>query len=414
MHVIIIGAGVIGISSAWYLRAAGCRVTVIDSHPEVAMETSFANAGQLSAGYAAPWAAPGVPLKAARWLLQEHGPLRIRPDGSRFQLAWLARLTANCTEEAYLRNRRALLPLAEYSLAELEALQQQTGIAYEGRRLGTLQVFRKPRQLDAAERDARLLGELGIAHHLVDAGNIATIEPALARARVPLLGALHLPGDGTGDCRLFTQRLAALAVQQGITLRLATTLTGIHEQSSHIEGVQLDTHERLDCDALVMAAGCASRPLLQSLGFDLPVYPVKGYSLTMPLRDTVAVPRSTVMDETYKIALTRLDTRLRVGGMAEVAGWDRQLDSQRLATLHKVVDELFPDAAERGQASAWTGLRPMTPNGVPLIGPTQLDGLWLNTGHGTLGWTLACGSGKLLADLLSGKPPALSAAPYRL
>ncbi|WP_043648613.1 D-amino acid dehydrogenase [Chitinilyticum litopenaei] len=413
MHVIVIGAGVIGISSAWYLRAAGCEVTVIDSHPEVALETSFANAGQLSAGYAAPWAAPGVPKKALKWLLSPDGPLRVRPDGSAFQLRWLAQLWANCTESAYRGNRKPMLALAEYSLACLGALRAALPLAYEGRQLGTLQVFRKREQLAAARRDAAILAELGIAHRLLDMPGILECEPALAGARVPLAGALHLPGDETGDCRLFVQQLAAQAQAAGVRLRLGHTISHIHTPAKQVRGVQLDTHEDLACDALVVAAGCASRPLLETLGIDLPVCPVKGYSLTLPLHAAERAPRSTVMDESYKIALTRFDTRLRVGGMAEVAGWDRRLDPQRLATLYKVVDELFPDAADSTRAEAWTGLRPMTPNGIPLIGATTIAGLWLNTGHGTLGWTMACGSGQLLADLLTGKAPALPAAPYR-
>ncbi|QLG88864.1 D-amino acid dehydrogenase [Chitinibacter bivalviorum] len=411
MRIIIIGAGVIGVTSAYYLQRAGHQVTVLEHHPAPAQETSFANAGQISPGYAAPWAAPGVPMKAMKWLMQEHGPLRVRPKNDPFQWQWMAKMLANCTIEAYQRNKNRMVPLAEYSRDQLKQLRADTGIEYEGRSLGTLQIFRQAKQLENGRRDADLLAKMGVAHELLDANGIARTEPALAHIADQLVGALRLPNDETGDCQLFTQQLADLAAQLGVVFRYGVDVLGLPVKYGLIQSVQL-SGETLNADAIVLAAGCASRQLGQLIGLDLPVYPVKGYSITVPLSAAAKeqadlAPRSTVMDETYKIALTRFDLRLRVGGMAELAGYDKTLDPKRVATLKMVAHDLFPHAGDLTTASAWTGLRPMTPDGTPIIGATPINNLWLNTGHGTLGWTMACGSAKVLADLISGQRPEI-------
>jgi D-amino-acid dehydrogenase len=407
MRVIIIGAGVIGVTSAYYLQRAGCQVTVLDRHPGAAAETSFANAGQISPGYAAPWAAPGIPLKAIKWLMQADGPLRIHPQVDVFQWAWMARMLSNCTAAAYALNKNRMVPLAEYSRDQLRALREQTGIQYEQRSLGTLQIFRHQKQLDNGRRDADLLAQMGVAHALLDPAQIIEIEPALAHKAAQLCGALRLPNDETGDCQMFTQALAQLAQQMGVTFRFGVEVQGFTRNKQRISAVQL-AGEQLAADAVVLAAGCTSRQLGQLLGLDLPVYPVKGYSITVPLQNTSAAPRSTVMDETYKIALTRFDHRLRVGGMAEIAGHNKAIDPGRIATLKHVAHDLFPAAGDLKLASEWTGLRPMTPDGTPIIGPTALVNLWLNTGHGTLGWTMACGSAKVLADQIVGQRPEIA------
>jgi D-amino-acid dehydrogenase len=407
MRVIIIGAGVIGVTSAYYLQRAGCQVTVLDRHPGAAAETSFANAGQISPGYAAPWAAPGIPIKAIKWLMQADGPLRIHPQADTFQWAWMARMLSNCTAAAYARNKNRMVPLAEYSRDQLRALREQTGIQYEQRSLGTLQIFRHQKQLENGRRDADLLAQMGVAHALLDPEQIIEIEPALAHKAAQLRGALRLPNDETGDCQMFTQALAQLAQQMGVTFRFGVEVHGFTTSNNRITAVQL-AGEQLASDAIVLAAGCTSRQLGQLLGLDLPVYPVKGYSITVPLQNTDAAPRSTVMDETYKIALTRFDHRLRVGGMAEIAGHNKTISPERIATLKRVAHDLFPAAGDLKLASEWTGLRPMTPDGTPIIGPTALDNLWLNTGHGTLGWTMACGSAKVLADQIVGQRPDIA------
>ncbi|UXY15987.1 D-amino acid dehydrogenase [Chitiniphilus purpureus] len=407
MNVIVIGAGVVGVSTAWYLRQAGCDVTVVERHAAPAEEASYANAGQISPGYAAPWAAPGVPLKAIKWLLSRHAPLRIRPDHSLFQLSWMARMLANCTPTAYARNKSRMVALAEYSRDELRRLRHTLGLQYEARSLGTLQVLRTAPQLAAARRDADLLAGLGVPHALLGVDELAEVEPALARVAHKLVGALHLPNDETGDCRLFTERLAQHAAAAGVVFRYLTEVEQLVVTQGRIREVLLDDGEVFTPDAVVLAAGCTSRALARELGLSLPIYPVKGYSLTLPLADPQSAPRSTVLDETYKIALTRFDARLRVGGMAELAGYDHALDPRRVATLRMVAGDLFPDATDPQQGQAWTGLRPMTPDGAPLVCGTPLRNLFLNTGHGTLGWTMACGSAHVLADLVLGRAPQI-------
>jgi D-amino-acid dehydrogenase len=412
MRILVLGSGVIGVASAWYLARQGHEVTVVDRQPGPAMETSFANAGQVSPGYSTPWAAPGLPLKAVKWLFQRHSPLAIRPDGTLFQLRWMAALLAQCTEARYAVNKERMVRLAEYSRDCLRGLRDELGLAYEGRQQGTLQVFRTDAQRVGIEQDVRILREAGVPFELLDRAGLARAEPALAEVADTLVGGLRLPGDETGDCHLFTERLAAEAERAGVRFLFGHTIRRIEARGDAIDAVEVDGPDgvrRQVADQYVLALGVASRDLLAPLGLDLPVYPVKGCSLTLPIVDAAAAPVSTVMDETYKIAITRFDDRIRVGGMAEVAGFDLRLDPRRRATLAKVVSSLFPRGGDLERATFWTGLRPMTPDGTPVVGPTRLRNLWLNTGHGTLGWTMACGSGKLIADLISRRRPEISA-----
>ena len=406
MKVMVLGGGVIGVTTAWALARQGAEVTLIERQGDVAQETSFANAGQVSPGYSTPWAAPGIPLKALRWLLQAHAPLAIRPDGSLFQWRWMAAMLANCSASRYAVNKERMMRLSEYSRYCLRAWRAETGIAYDERSGGTLQLFRSQAQLDAAARDVAVLQACGVDHELLDAAGVNRVEPALAHASVPISGGLRLPNDETGDCHLFTRQLAERARALGVKLRTGCEVRSLQRDGQRISSLLLADGERLQADRYVLAAGSYSRALLQGLGLDIPVYPVKGYSLTMPLQDAALAPQSTVLDETYKIALTRLGDRLRVGGMAELAGFDLRLNPRRRATLEKVTRELFP-GGDVAQAQFWTGLRPMTPDGTPLVGATPLENLYLNTGHGTLGWTMACGSAQLLADLISGRQPAI-------
>ncbi|QID19229.1 D-amino acid dehydrogenase [Nitrogeniibacter mangrovi] len=406
MDVLVLGSGVIGTTTAYYLARQGARVTVIDRQDGPAQETSFANAGQISPGYTAPWAAPGIPLKALKWLFQRHAPLAIRPDGSGFQLAWLMAMLRECTAARYTINKSRMMRLADYSQQCLHALCAEIRLDYEGRALGTTQVFRHRAQLEAARRDMAVLAQFGVPHELLDADAVCAAEPALARVAHRFVGALRLPRDETGDCHLFTRALAAQAAALGVQFRFGERIDALIGDGHRITGVRVgDTV--LGAERYVLALGSDSRALLRPLGLRLPVYPVKGYSLTLPLADPDAAPRSTVMDETYKVALTRFDNRLRVGGMAELAGFDLRLLPRRRRTLEKVVRELFPDAADLARGEFWTGLRPMTPDGTPVVGRTPLRNLFLNTGHGTLGWTMACGSGKLVADLVTGHAPGI-------
>lgn len=411
MRILVLGSGVIGVTSAWYLARQGHEVTVVDRQPGAALETSFANAGQVSPGYATPWAAPGIPLKAVKWLFQRHAPLAIRPDGTLFQLRWLAGMLANCTADRYAVNKERMLRIAEYSRDCLKALRAETGLAYEGRQQGTLQVFRTAAQLEAVGRDVRVLREQGVPFELLGRDELARVEPALAAVKDTLVGGLRLPGDETGDCQLFTTRLAELARAGGVVFMNDTTIERIETQGEAVAAVWVRSsrgRERLVADQVLLALGSDSRALLTPLGLDLPVYPVKGYSLTVPIVDASAAPVSTVMDETYKVAVTRFDDRIRVGGMAELAGFDLRLNPRRRQTLEKVVNGLFPRGGDLAAASFWTGLRPMTPDGTPVVGATRYRNLWLNTGHGTLGWTMACGSGRLIADLISRRRPEIS------
>ena len=411
MRVLVLGSGVIGVTSAWYLAKAGHEVTVVDRESGPALGTSFANAGQISPGYASPWAAPGVPLKAIKWMFQEHAPLSIRPDGTLFQLQWMWQMLLNCSAARYAVNKERMVRLAEYSRDCIRALRAETGIAYEGRQRGTLQVFRTDEQLQGAAKDIAVLEQAGVPYQLLSREELAASEPALAAVRHKLAGGLRLPNDETGDCALFTQRLANMAGTLGVRFLYNCSIDGLMSQGDAVTGAVVDG-EPMAADLVVVALGSWStqlvKPFLRGMS-NLPVYPLKGFSITVPLTDASRGPVSTVLDETYKVALTRFDDRIRVGGMAQIVGYDRSLDPAKRRTLEHVVTDLFPGAGDVSQASFWTGLRPMTPDGTPIVGPTQVRGLWLNTGHGTLGWTMACGSGKLLSDLVSGKSPAIRA-----
>lgn len=407
MRVLVLGSGVIGTTSAWYLRQAGFDVTVVDRQPGPALETSFANAGQLSFGYTSPWAAPGVPLKAVKWLFEEHAPLAIRPGLDLNQYRWLAQMLRNCTQERYAINKARMVRMSEYSRDCLNELRAETGIDFEGRDLGTTQLFRTQQQLDASAQDIEVLAQYGVPYELLDRAGIIAAEPALAAVADTLVGALRLPRDQTGDCQLFTRRLAQMASAAGVEFRFDQDIAGLENSGNRITGVRIDGQLEA-ADHYVVALGSYSPSLVAPLGMHLPVYPLKGYSLTLPITNPAMAPTSTILDESYKVAVTRFDDRIRVGGMAEVGGFDLSLSPRRRATLEKVVRDLYPQGGDLSRAEFWTGLRPATPDGTPVIGATPYRNLFLNTGHGTLGWTMACGSGRYLADLMSARQPQIS------
>jgi D-amino-acid dehydrogenase len=412
MKALILGSGVIGVTSAYYLAKQGFDVTVVDRQPAVGLETSFANAGQISPGYSAPWAAPGVPMKALKWLFQRHSPLALKADFTLWQLEWALKLLRNCTAGRYDINKERMVRLAEYSRDCMGELRSETGIAYEGRTQGTLQVFRTQKQLDAEAKDIKVLSRLGVPFEHLDPDGCARIEPALVLVKDNLLGGLRLPHDETGDCQLFTQNLAAKAQKLGVKFRQDVQIERLLTENSQLKGVEISTSagiEALQADQYVVALGSYSRALMQGMGIQIPVYPVKGYSLTVPVTNSAMAPVSTVMDETYKVAITRFDDRIRVGGMAELAGFDLSLNPRRRETLEMVLGSLFPNGGDVSKSQFWTGLRPMTPDGTPIIGKAsqQFNNVWLNTGHGTLGWTMAAGSAQVLADLMSGQKPAI-------
>jgi len=405
MRVVILGSGVIGVTSAYYLARAGHEVTVLDRQPGPALETSFANAGQISPGYASPWAAPGIPLKAMKWMLQRHAPLSITPDGTLFQLQWMWQMLQNCNAERYGVNKERMVRLAEYSRDCFKALRASTGIEYEGRQQGTTQLFRTQKQLDDAAKDIRVLEETGVPYELLTREQLVAAEPGLDQNK--LVGGLRLPNDETGDCQLFTTRLTAMAEELGVKFRYNVDITRLITAGEEIRGVQCGA-EVVTADSYVVALGAYSTAFLKDL-VKIPVYPLKGYSITVPIVNAANAPISTILDETYKIAVTRFDDRIRVGGMAEIAGFDLRLNPRRRETLEMVVNDLFPGAGNTADASFWTGLRPMTPDGTPVVGRTGVRNLFINTGHGTLGWTMSCGSAQLLADLISSRRPAIMA-----
>jgi D-amino-acid dehydrogenase len=314
----------------------------------------------------------------------------------------------NCSPERYAINKERMMRLANYSRSCLQQLRSDTGIAYEQRTGGTLQLFRTQTQLDAVQRDIKVLEECGVPYQLLGRDELASVEPALAQARERLAGGLRLPNDETGDCHLFTQALASIARGLGVKFCFGQSIDGLLTDGGRICGVST-SEGILTADRYVLAFGSYSRSFIAPLGLNLPVYPVKGYSLTVPLIDPARAPQSTVLDETYKVAVTRFDDRIRVGGMAELGGFDLRLNPRRRQTLELVLNDLFPGGDLR-RAQFWTGLRPMTPDSTPIVGATKFPNLFLNTGHGTLGWTMSCGSGKLVADLVTGRQPEINTA----
>lgn len=413
LKILVLGAGVIGVTSAYYLAKAGHAVTVLDRENAAAEETSFGNAGQISPGYSAPWAAPGIPLTALKWLLTEHSPLIIRPGTDPALYVWLAKMLRNCTTARYRRNKGRMLRLAEYSRDCLGALRQATGIHYDEETLGTLQLLRTEKQRSSIAKDIAVLDEFGVNYQVLDRDGCIAAEPALARVAQKFVGGLRLPGDETGDCNLFTKRLADIAKAESVAFQFGRKVARLVADGDRVR-VALEDGALLDADAILLAMGSYSPLLLKPLGLDLPVYPVKGYSITLPVADSGAAPVSTVMDERYKIAITRLGDRIRVGGRAELAGYDLTLRPQRRAALEHSLQDLFPGGGDIDKASFWTGLRPMTPDGTPVIGPTRYSNLFLNTGHGTLGWTMACGSGRVIADIISGRRTEIESADLAL
>jgi D-amino-acid dehydrogenase len=409
----VLGGGVIGITSAYYLAKAGHQVTLIERQPAAALETSFANAGEISPGYAAPWAAPGIPQKAMKWLFMRHKPLilRLRPDLE--MLGWMVSMLRNCTTERYAINKERMVRLAEFSRDRLIDLRAATGIQYDQGMRGTLQVFRTQKQLNGIGKDVEVLKTGGVPFEILDRAGCVACEPGLGAVAEKIVGGLRLPNDETGDCFKFTTRLAAECASLGVGFLYRTRIDGLHVQGGRISGVAT-SRGTLGADAFVVALGSYSARLVRPIGLRLPIYPVKGYSITIPIVDPARAPQSTLMDETHKVAITRLGNHIRVGGMAEFSGFNDRLCRRRRETLEHSVQSLFPGAGDLSGGSFWSGLRPMTPDGTPVVGPTRIGNLFLNTGHGTLGWTMACGSAHILADMIAGKTPAIDTSDLSL
>jgi D-amino-acid dehydrogenase len=412
VKIIVLGAGVIGVTSAWYLAAAGHEVAVVERRDAAGLETSFANGGQISAGHAEPWAKPSVVPKLLSWLGREDAPLLFRPRADRAQWEWGLRFLLECFPGRFQRHSRTLAGLAMHSRECLRALRAQLGIRYDHLERGILQFATNERDLEALTRHAEATQALGIRRQVKSAGECFALEPALRDSRDRVLGGVYNPSDESGDAYRFTAELARHAARRGVGFRFGSGVTAIEAAGGQVNGIRLHDGETLAADAYVVSLGSYSPLLLAPLGIRIPVYPLKGYSITLPLgpKEAAAAPSVSLTDEAFKIVISRLGNRLRAAGTAELTGYDTSVNPARCAAIANRVRDLFPALSGVSAVDNWSGLRPATPNNVPVIGRTRLKNLFLNTGHGTLGWTLACGSASVLADLMSARQPQIAFA----
>jgi len=407
MRIVVLGAGVIGVTTAYYLAKRGVEVTVLDRQPGPGMETSFANAGELSYGMSSPWAAPGIPLKALKWLFMRRRPLFIWPVMSPRMWGWGLRMLANCNARNYALNKGRMVRISNYSRDCLTELMREVDLDFDMRERGTLQLFRAEKQVKASKADQAVLTEFDSPFEVLDRDGCIAAEPGLAHVASKFVGGLRLTADRTGDCRMFTMALADRAAELGASFRYGVTVKRLAIEGGKIAGIDTD-RGRVTGDTYICAMGPFAPGLLRGIGIRLPVYPVKGYSITLPVTDDAGAPQSTIMDETHKVAITRLGDRIRVAGQAEIIGYNKRLGKHATDTVRYVVNDLFPKGGDVSRAEGWTGLRPMTPDGTPVLGQTRYPNLLLNTGHGTLGWTMACGSSRAVADLATGVEPEIS------
>jgi D-amino-acid dehydrogenase len=417
MQIIVLGAGIIGTTSAWYLRQAGHQVTVIERQPGAAQETSFANGGQISVSHAEPWANPSAPLKILKWLGKDDAPLLFRPHADLQQWLWGLSFLRECTPARTAHNIRQIVAIAEYSRQTLQSLRAETGIEYDCLTKGILHFYTDPQEFEHAKRAAALMRELGCPRNSINADEVIAIEPALAAQRQHIVGGDYTATDESGDIYQFTTALAAKCAEAGVEFRYNTSVTRLLTHTHNpkkIAGIELidahGKHQPLQADAVVMAAGSYSQLLLKPLGISLMLYPGKGYSATYPIIESDQAPVVSLTDDEYKIVFTRLGNRLRVAGTCELNGYTRHLNPARCEALTRRTRELFPDACDYSAPEYWTGLRPLTPSNVPYIGKTKIQGLYLNTGHGTLGWTMGAGSGKAIAEIVDGRRPEVNFA----
>ncbi len=400
MRVLVLGAGVIGVATAWYLAEDGHEVTVVERRPAPALETSFGNAGNVCPSYATPWAAPGMRRKALKWLFQSDAPLAVRWRADPELLRWMGSWLANCSRRRFEQNKPRMQRLSRYSLQCLQALREATGIRYDETRSGILQLLRTAPELAAIADHTRILAAAGIPHSVLDPKACVAVEPALAHAAVAFAGGLHLPADETGDCQLFTQALAEHASRRGVRFRFETTVEGLHVEGGRMTGAATSAG-LLSADRYVLALAAGAVPLLAPHGVRLPIQPVKGYSVTFPVARADRAPRASVMDEHTKVAITRFGGRVRAAGTAELGAHGTDAPPDRFGKLLRAMRELFPDAADFSRPQYWAGLRPMTPDGPPILGRSPIGSLFLNVGHGSQGWSMACGSGRILAHVVA-------------
>lgn len=408
-RVLVLGAGVVGVTAAYYLARAGHRVEVVDRQPGPALETSFANGGQISANHTTPWAGPGTLVKVLRWLGRRNAPLLLHLRADPALWSWLARFVANCNARRLSLNVERALRVAVYSRHQLRALRAETGIRYDHLDSGILHIFRDPAEYRAALGGLVLMERHGCHREVVTADRCVEIEPALASARASLVGGIHSPDDESGDAYAFTLGLADLCAELGVGFRYQTRINRLMVDGDRIAAVATDAGP-LSADAYVVALGSYAPSLLKPVGIRLPVYPAKGYSVTIPVNGHNGAPMTSLIDDEFKMVYSRLGNRLRIAGTAEFAGYDTTVNEGRARFLLDKAMELFPDGGDATRAELWAGLRPSTPDGVPVIGATPFANLFLDTGHGTLGWTMACGSGRIIADLISGVGPEIPLA----
>jgi len=409
MKIAVLGSGIIGTSSAWWLQRAGHEVIVLERGTGPAQETSLANGGQISVSYAEPWANPHAPLKLLKWMFRDDAPLLFRPQFDWRQWAWGLAFLRECLPARLAPNIRAMVRLAEYSRATLQAMRAELGIRYDHLERGILNFYRDPAEFDASQKSAGLMRDFGVDRRIVSVDEIVAIEPALARYRAHIVGGDYTPEDESGDVHVFTSELAQRARQAGVEFRFSTRVTRLVAEGGRIAAAELigpdGRYASLQADAYVAALGSHTPQLVRPLGVPCPVYPVKGYSATFPVRDPAGAPTVSLTDSRNKVVISRLGERLRLAGTGELSGYSRALSAPRCEALARLARELFPDALDFEGVQYWSGLRPSTPSNVPLIGRTRIPNLYLNTGHSTLGWTMGAGSGRALADIVSGRRP---------
>ena len=418
MRVLVLGSGLLGVSSAYYLSQLGHEVTVIDRQASPAAETSFANGGQISVSHAEPWANPSAPLKVLQWLGKEDAPLLFRIRADMRQWLWGLQFLRECTPARTRHNIEQIVRLGTYSRDMLQALRRDTGLSYAQRTQGILHFYTTQKEFDGALKPAELMRSLGCERQVISADEAVRLEPALQHIRPQLAGATYTAEDESGDANLFARELVKLCQNAGVKFLMSHTVTALREAGGAIDHVEATDSEgrfqRVRADAYVMAMGSMSPIYAAPLGINLPIYPAKGYSVTMPVVDPAKAYQVSLTDDEYKLVFSRYTTpagdRIRIAGTAELNGYDRYLNRVRCEAIVKRVEQLFPGVGDADQAQFWTGLRPATPSNVPLIGKTKLSNFYLNTGHGTLGWTHACGSGKSIARIISGLAPEVDFA----
>jgi D-amino-acid dehydrogenase len=417
MKVVILGAGIIGVSTAWYLLEEGHEVTVVDRQADAALETSFANGAQISVSFCEPWANAEAPLKVLKWLMRDDSPLLFRPRLDPAQWRWGLSFLTQCTDGAFERNVEQLVALGRYSHESLKSLVAATGIEYNRLERGILHFFSSQKDFDAGAAGAELMRTHGVDRRVLSRDEVLKIEPALAAWGPHIAGGTYTPSDESGDARVFTQELARRCVARGARFLYQHDVVAIEKAGGEVSQVLVAEQASgkktvLKADAYVAALGSYTAPLLRPLGVSLNIYPAKGYSATLRLRQPERASVVSMIDDARKIAISRLGDFIRIAGTAELAGYDTSLDSStsgvRCEALVRRYEELFPGVADTTEANFWTGLRPSTPTNIPYIGRTKLGRLWVNAGHGTLGWTHGAGSGRALAELISGKQPALN------